>query len=406
MAEVLRAQLNEPPPPLSRFNRSLPIGTQAVLDRALAKRPADRFATANGMIEALNIVAQHAAGSPIAQPPPRPAAPSSNVPSPVYQQPVKPTPAQVSRSVSPAPPARRLTPLPPQGQPARSSNLGLWIAFLGLLLLIAALIAYLVLAGQTNTSGASGSSATPTHNVTAQNVTPGQPTVTPAVYNGPLRPRNGPDYTGLHFDTPPVIDGKLNEWQKDSGIVVNAAINLIPGLPRSNKWGGPGDLSGISYEGWDAQNFYLAVSVTDNVHVQTSTGGDLYKGDHVELWLDTDLAGDFNSTAMDGDDYQIGLSPGDFANIHPEAYIWTNRDPALIASIKVAATARGSDYLLEAAIPWTTLNFQPAAGKALGFDIDYSDTDTPGAAVQELMLSSSPHRSYNDPTSWGNLFLK
>jgi eukaryotic-like serine/threonine-protein kinase len=399
VSEVLRAQLNEPPPPLSRFNRSLPAGTQAVIDRAIAKRPPDRFATASGMIEALNIVAQHAASAPAAPSRLQPSPSSRSVPPPAYQQPVKPTPAQVSRSLSPAPPARRLTPSPQRGQPARSSNLGLWIAFLGLLLLIAALIAYLVLAGQSNTSGASGSSTTP-------NATAGQPTAVLVVYNGPLRQNNGPNYTALRFDQPPVIDGRLNEWQVDSGIEVNAAANVVPNLPRSNNWGGPSDLSGVSYEGWDAQNFYLGVGVTDNAHVQTSTGGDLYKGDHVELWIDSDLAGDFNSTAMDGDDYQIGLSAGDFANLKPEAYIWTNRDPALIASIKVAATPRGTGYLLEAAIPWTTLNFQPAAGRALGFEIDYSDTDTPGAAVQELMLSSSPHRIYNNPTSWGNLFLK
>ena len=61
----------------------------------------------------------------------------------------------------------------------------------------------------------------------------------------------------------------------------------------------------------------------------------------------------------------------------------------------------GNGYTLEAAIPWSTLNFQPAPGRPLGFEIDLSDTDTPNAAVQEQMLSSSPNRRYNDPNELG-----
>jgi serine/threonine protein kinase len=405
--EVLRAQLNDPPPPLNRFNPRLAAGTQAVLDRALAKRPADRFATASGIVEALNIVVQHAV-SPPAVPPRLRANVTSDPPiadlaarRPLYQQPAKPTPAPISRTVSPAPPARRLTPSPQRSQPTRSSSATLWVAFIILLLLIGVLIAYLVIFGQPKSGGASGSAATPPPGAATN-----QPTAAPVVYNGPKRQGNGSDYAALHFDQPAVIDGKLDEWRPDSGIEVKQAANIVPGLPRSAKWGGPNDLSGVSYEGWDERNFYLAVGVTDNAHVQISQGGDLYKGDHIEVWFDTDLAGDFSNTKMDGDDYQIGLSPGDFAKIAPEAFIWTNRDPNLIASIKVAAKPRGTGYTLEATIPWATLNFQPAAGRALGFDIDYSDTDTPGAAVQELMLSSSPNRLYNNPTTWGNLFLK
>ncbi|PZS02438.1 MAG: hypothetical protein DLM69_04050 [Candidatus Chloroheliales bacterium] len=420
--EVLRAQLNDPPPPLSRFNPRLPAGTQMVMDRALAKHPADRFTTATGMIEALSAVAQHAASLHTTPPRLRADQPKTNPPSrpPLYQQPVKPTPMNrpiapvlPNRTASSAPLARRLTPSPQRSQPVRSPNVGLWVAFIILLLLIGVLIAYLVISSQPKPGGPSGSAITPAPGGTsgiAATPVPGRatnpPTTATAVYNGPKRQGNGLDYAALHFDQPPVIDGRLNEWQVNSGIEISQTANIVPGLPRSKSWGGPSDLSGVSYEGWDANNFYLAVGVNDNVHVQTATGGDLYKGDHIEVWFDTDLGGDFSNTAMDGDDFQIGLSPGDFARIAPEAYIWSKRDPKLIASIKVAAQPRGNGYALEAAIPWSTLGFQPGAGRAIGYDIDYSDNDTPNTAAQEQMLSSSPHRTYNNPTTWGNLFLR
>ena len=109
-SEALRAQLNQPPPPLSRFNPALPAGAQQVLHRALAKKPADRFATAVGIIEALNAVAQFAASRPA---PPRACAlmlPGLSAVPGAGQQPAKPPSA--ARTVAATPPAARRLPLP------------------------------------------------------------------------------------------------------------------------------------------------------------------------------------------------------------------------------------------------------------------------------------------------------
>lgn len=399
VSEVLRAQLNEPPPPLNRFNPALPAGVQQVIDRALAKKPADRFATAIGMVEALTAVAQYAssrAPAPTARP--APVAPNRNQPPPAYQQPVKP--ATVSRSAPPtSPAARRLTPARPRPQAARS-NAGLWVAFIILLLLIGGLIFYLLVINRpaNSTGGNSGNSGADTATPTA---------IITSAYTGPTHVGNGLDLAASRDNPAPSIDGDIAEWIQTHPrpLVINQPANLRSGLPRSGKWGGVDDLSGVCYVAWDNTNFYFAASVVDNVHVQTQSGSTIFKGDHIELWFDTDLGGDFTATSMDADDYQIGLSPGDFASLAPAAYIWSppNTSPS---AIKVAAKTHGTGYTLEAAIPWTTLNFQPTPGAALGFDIDLSDTDTPGAAQQEQMLSSSPNRAYDDPTSWGNLFLR
>ena len=83
--------------------------------------------------------------------------------------------------------------------------------------------------------------------------------------------------------------------------------------------------------------------MTDNVHVQSTRtrGGDLYKGDDIEIWFDTDLAGDFASREGNADDFQLGLSPGDFEGLAPEAYFWNpDRKPERIRLVTVAARPR------------------------------------------------------------------
>ncbi|MFO0695621.1 MAG: serine/threonine-protein kinase [Polyangiales bacterium] len=52
-AELCRRIMNDPPPPLAVFRKDVPPGLEAVIRRALAKDPAQRFASADDMIDAL-----------------------------------------------------------------------------------------------------------------------------------------------------------------------------------------------------------------------------------------------------------------------------------------------------------------------------------------------------------------
>jgi hypothetical protein len=131
----------------------------------------------------------------------------------------------------------------------------------------------------------------------------------------------------------------------------------------------------------------------------------MYKGDDIEIQLDAQLEADFAEDRLSADDYQIGLSAGNFAGRPPEAYVWlpSERDGTMI---KVAARRTANGYVLEAAIPWWVLGVQPQPERAYGFALSLSDNDTPGTSVQGCMISTSPNRTaYNNPTLLGNLIL-
>lgn len=59
----------------------------------------------------------------------------------------------------------------------------------------------------------------------------------------------------------------------------------------------------------------VVVRVRDDTPVQTQSGWEMFRGDSVELWLDTDLAGDFDTREGNADDWQFGFSPGNFQNL-------------------------------------------------------------------------------------------
>jgi hypothetical protein len=167
------------------------------------------------------------------------------------------------------------------------------------------------------------------------------------------------------------------------------------------------DLSGQARACWTGDALYLFVEVTDNAHVQTQTGGTQWQGDEVELVFDADLAGDFYEEEWDADDTQLGLSPGDFADLPPTAVVYR---PAYRAAPEVEVAARqplaiGGNYTLEARIPWTVFGVQPEGGDLYGFCLALSDNDQPGEASQDSMASHCPGLVVSRPVTWTTLEL-
>jgi hypothetical protein len=231
----------------------------------------------------------------------------------------------------------------------------------------------------------------------------------PSTYAGQTRKANGPDLHIPQALVPPAIDGDLSDWKGASPGPFPAPY--VTFRSKGRDWGGESDLSASFNFAWDSSNFYVGAVVTDNVHVQfaKSRGYDLYKGDDIEIWFDTDLAGDFASREGNGDDYQLGLSPGDFGSLGPEAVFWNpDRKAERNQMVSVAARPReGNDgYTLEAAVPWAALgDFQPEAGQAIGFAASAGDNDQQGVPIQEIMVSTAPTLQYKQPFTFGNLFF-
>jgi len=211
---------------------------------------------------------------------------------------------------------------------------------------------------------------------------------------------------------PIAIDGDLFEWEE---LVQTPSVeekeNVVYG---QGAWRGKKDLSFKTAVRWDEEALYLAVAVSDDHVVQEKMGKDLWEGDHVELWLDMDLEGDYTEAVNSDDDFQFGLSPGNFGTLKPELYLWTPPlDVRLMQEATVAAKKIEGGYTLEARIPakllFTTArkgsDTQLAKGRKFGISVDVSDTDDT-RAPQKCLISTSTNRIWGDPTTFGILELK
>jgi hypothetical protein len=159
--------------------------------------------------------------------------------------------------------------------------------------------------------------------------------------------------------------------------------------------------------GWDKNYLYLGVRVIDATYVQNASGANLYKGDSVEILLDTNVSADYYLASLSSDDYQLGISPGSpTAGQNMAAYLWypaSAEGPR--GNVLIAARPRDDGYVIEAAIPWGIFGVTPFNGQHFGFAFSVSDNDNPNQNVQQSMVSSSPIRILTDPTTWGDLVL-
>ncbi|MHC1785174.1 MAG: sugar-binding protein [Anaerolineaceae bacterium] len=238
---------------------------------------------------------------------------------------------------------------------------------------------------------------TPPPTVTATwTATPVTPTATPKTGTQ----RSGTSVTATYLSSPPTIDGDWTEWSTDT----YSASSVIYG---GDSWVGSSDLESNFRLGWDYQYLYIAAEVIDESYAQNASGYDIYKGDSLEILLDANVEGDFSSSAMSGDDYQLGISPGNGGtNGATSAYLYYPSGSRGSRSISIGATGGSSVYYVEAAIPWSVFGVTPEDGDHLGFAFSVSDNDNPVDNVQESMISNVSGRKLLNPTTWGDLTLE
>jgi len=225
------------------------------------------------------------------------------------------------------------------------------------------------------------------------------PTNTPVSYVGPGQ-RGGPSMTAGYLDQPPTIDGSFDEWDLDQ----NFADSVVAG---ASNWTGDADLSARATWGWDSTNLYLAARVKDDRYVQNASGKNIFKGDSVEILIDTNVSGDFYLRDLTADDFQLGMSPGSGApGNDPQAYLWyPNSQAGERQKVKIGAMKTDDGYRIEAQIPWSTFGITPVAGEHFGFAFSVSDNDNTSQNVQQSMVSNVATRVLADPTTWGDLTL-
>jgi chitinase len=221
--------------------------------------------------------------------------------------------------------------------------------------------------------------------------------------NAVIIPR--PFQAQLHSVSGITVDGKLDDWTGDPTFTLDDKAQLAFKLTPSS-WAGPQDLSGQVWAGWTPEGLYFAVKVVDDAHVQQNADANLWHGDYVEWQFDTQLEKDRDKKSMNSDDYQIGVSAGDFAGVPPFAYAWFNGpDGAGPIAIQQAQTKTSDGYILEVFYPKELLkDITIEEGAIFGMNVSLSDADDP-AIGQKAMLSTSSTRTYADPTTFGAITL-
>jgi hypothetical protein len=203
-----------------------------------------------------------------------------------------------------------------------------------------------------------------------------------------------------------VIDAQDADWASQAGAV---GVPLDKNTYGASEWSGAADLSGSARLCWNDSGLYLLVDVADDVHVQEQRGETSWKGDEVEFLLDTDLRGDFYHDTWNNDDFQLGLSPGNFADLAPASFLYhPSIDLPRGVEVDAERTDTAGSYRLEAGILWeATVGLStPAAGQNFGMCLALSDNDHVGAAQQDSMTSHCTGLKVTDPTTWVTVTLE
>jgi hypothetical protein len=211
--------------------------------------------------------------------------------------------------------------------------------------------------------------------------------------------RPGVSVQAAYLESKPVIDGDLDEWELSSIF----ALDVVFGATNHT---GLDDLSAEAMVGWDEDNLYFAAEVEDDIYAQDATGINLFKGDSLEILLDTDVTGDYFLSVLSFDDFQLGISPGSTPGTKMAAYLWFPENKSGSRSqVQIAASATADGYLVEVAIPWEVFEVTPVSGDHFGFAFSVSDNDNAVEDEQQSMVSNVPTRNLANPTSWGDLTL-
>jgi len=189
-------------------------------------------------------------------------------------------------------------------------------------------------------------------------------------------------------DPPIVVDGELDDWANvPNAIVLDRREQATYG---ADHWSGPADLSGVIHLAWRPEGLYLAAEVTDDVVQQPYTGYDIYKGDHVNIWLDWTPEAEPERAMFGEGQVHIGLSPGnlgaDEPRLPPEIVLFRPttlpREGGLIA-----ARRTDNGYVLEAFLPAPCLGVPAIAmNRDATFEVALGDSDLQ-PAVQEMFLT-------------------
>jgi len=190
-------------------------------------------------------------------------------------------------------------------------------------------------------------------------------------------------------DPPPAVDGDLGEWANvPNAVRIERKDQAVWG---GDKWKSAADLSATLWLAWRYEYLYLALDVADDRLRQTERSGNMWKGDHIELYLDATPDAEPDRKPFGKGQFQFGFSPGNFErtgdalfDVKPEAVMFRPEGMAA-EGVLVAAKRTEKGYALEAAVPWTLVAVKPTVGLPLAVEVGVSDCDGDEVRQEKMM---------------------
>jgi len=213
----------------------------------------------------------------------------------------------------------------------------------------------------------------------------------------------GPSHAGAPYvmpydvDPPITIDGSLADWEDVPNPIVLQSKEQVTYMPQT--WTGPGDLSGTVRLAW-REGIYIAATVTDDLVQQPFPGPGLYKGDHVNLWIDFRPGLEPKRVLFGEGQYHIAISPGNFGGdagappVKPEVLVYL---PEGLPSDggRVAARRTEDGYQIEAFIPFSRLRLAPPRRDQYAtFEVALGDSDASPARQETFMTYGTKQWKY------------
>lgn len=179
-----------------------------------------------------------------------------------------------------------------------------------------------------------------------------------------------------------------------------------PGMPAeeiaSSRLAQGADAEGLSATfrlAWTDEHLHLLCQVVDSTPRQnTHTGADIWMADGAELFIgleEPDQTGPLLFT-----DRQVLLSAGVVDGTSPH---YLANAPAQ-APLELVSLPTADGYVLQAAIPWSSLGLTPTPGLRLRFDLAIDDS-TDGNSRRAQLVWSGTDRNSGDRSAWGRAVL-
>lgn len=218
-----------------------------------------------------------------------------------------------------------------------------------------------------------------------------------------------------------VLDGNLDEWNRENPLVLNDAAQLVR---DGHFWNGPDDLSANVYVAWDETYIYIGAEVTEDSIFGAIETLPVDGMDNFQIYLSTNPADDPARTQYSANDFKVFLiMDGEYWDTaidrsmvpkeNRQRFISKGMDggESVLDGYECAAVQTTMGFTYECRIPWTCFSndrisvYTPAVGDTVNFNFLITDISYPCPGTEFIPQIAWTGTSEMDvsPAVWGRL---